>query len=119
MDCLGDAESLDGANLGIGCSNKAGDEGERGDGRLEMSCSFTPGRRTAVSGGVAVEDGRLEDSYAESRPGVGACRDGVREASGGGIFTGSGNNGPLFFLRLGRRKMVVVVETVCVVVVVA
>ena len=37
----------------------------------------------------------------------------------GGILTGNGNSGPLFFLRLGRRKnVVVVVEKVCVVVVV-
>ena len=38
---------------------------------------------------------------------------------GGGVLTGKGNRGPLFFLRLGRRKKVVVVDMVCVVVVVA
>lgn len=36
-----------------------------------------------------------------------------------GILTGSGKRGPLFFLRRGRRKKVVVVDTVWVVVVVA
>lgn len=39
--------------------------------------------------------------------------------SAGGILTGRGNKGPLFFLRRGKRKKVVVVDTVCVVVVVA
>ena len=34
-------------------------------------------------------------------------------------MTGRGNKGPLFFLRRGKRKKVVVVDTVCVVVVVA
>lgn len=36
-----------------------------------------------------------------------------------GILPGRGNKGPLFFLRRGKRKKVVVVDTVCVVVVVA
>lgn len=41
------------------------------------------------------------------------------EWSGARVLTGKGNSGPLLFLRRGRRKNVVVVETVCVVVVVA
>ena len=43
----------------------------------------------------------------------------VDELSGAGILTGKGKRGPLSFLRRGRRKIVVVVDTVCVVVVVA
>jgi hypothetical protein len=43
----------------------------------------------------------------------------VDEGSGGGNLTGKGKRGPLSFLRLGRRKNVVVVDTVWVVVVVA
>lgn len=44
----------------------------------------------------------------------------TRDGSEAGIFTGKGNRGPgFFFLRLGRRKKVVVVDTVWVVVVVA
>lgn len=43
----------------------------------------------------------------------------LRDGSGGGNFTGSGNSEPFVFLRLGSRKNVVVVDTVCVVVVVA
>lgn len=39
------------------------------------------------------------------------------EGSGGGIMTGRGKRGPLFFFLCGRRKNVVVVEIVCVVVV--
>lgn len=39
------------------------------------------------------------------------------EVSGGGILTGRGKRGPLFFFLCGRRKNVVVVEIVCVVVV--
>lgn len=39
------------------------------------------------------------------------------EGSGGGILTGKGKRGPLFFFLCGRRKNVVVVEIVCVVVV--
>ena len=37
--------------------------------------------------------------------------------AGGGILTGRGKRGPLFFFLCGRRKNVVVVEIVCVVVV--
>lgn len=43
---------------------------------------------------------------------------GVCCSSGGGSFTGSGNNELRFLLRRGSRKNVVCVETVCVVVVV-
>lgn len=39
------------------------------------------------------------------------------EGSGGGILTGRGKRGPLFFFLCGKRKNVVVVEIVCVVVV--
>ena len=44
VECLGDAELLGGGNFGIEWSNKPGDEGEVGDGRKGLSCSFTPGR---------------------------------------------------------------------------
>lgn len=66
-----------------------------------------------------VGDWRLGESYANCRSGLEVCRDGGNEDPGGGILRGRGKRGPLFFFRLGNRKKVVVVETVCVVVVVA
>ena len=45
--------------------------------------------------------------------------EGPADESGGGILTGSGKRDLLFFLRRGILKNVVVVDTVCVVVVVA
>lgn len=77
------------------------------------------GRGTAVRGERCAVEWRLGDS--DKRPfleslGVKFCSGAV---SGGGIFPGNGKRGPLFFLSLGRRKNVVVVETVWVVVVVA
>ena len=43
----------------------------------------------------------------------------LRFESEGDSLAGSGNNGPLFLFRRGRRKKVVVVDIVCVVVVCA
>ena len=67
---------------------------------------------------MLIGDWWLGESQADCRSGLEAFIEGRDEESGGGILTGSGNRGPLFFFRLGSRKNVVVVETVCVVVVV-
>ena len=60
-----------------------------------------------VGGGSCEVDWRAGESDWDGRQG----EDGI-ERSGGGILTGNGNRGPLFFFRLGKRKKVVVVETV-------
>ena len=115
---MGDTE-LDGADV-VEFLSKAASSSCPGDDNGEGSPLFlesSHGWVSAVNGGCRVGERRRGDS--DGRPFVDArgVKLVLRAGSEGGILTGSGNRGPLFFLRLGRRKNVVVVETVWVVVV--
>ena len=77
------------------------------------------GRGTTVNGGSVNKDCRFGDIDDRAEIRTDGESEAPAEVSGGGILTGSGNKGPLFFLRRGNLKNVVVVDTVCVVVVVA
>ena len=77
------------------------------------------GRWRAVNGGSVDSEGRLGDMDDRADIRTEGEADGPADESGGGILTGSGKSGPFVFLRRGSLKNVVVVDTVCVVVVVA
>lgn len=77
------------------------------------------GRGTAVRGDRCGDDRRRGDSDKRRLLDARGVADRSGDDGGGGILIGRGNRGPLFLLRRGSRKKVVVVETVWVVVVVA
>jgi len=88
-----------------------------GDGSLYIVWLSRNGRRSEDSSAAEAAEVRVGEAdvllLVDAR---GLVADEVEE-SGGGILTGRGNRGPLFFFLCGRRKNVVVVEIVCVVVV--
>ena len=92
-----------------------------GDGNGDGSPSFVwpswNGRRSGESSRVPTARDRVGDADVLALVDGRAVGAGRTEESGGGILTGKGNRGPLFFFLCGRRKNVVVVDIVWVVVV--
>lgn len=89
-----------------------GGEG-KGDGSSPLSRLLSVGNRTDECGGVRGGEARRGESegrlLVEARGVALALGDDVK----GGVFAGRGKRGPLsFLLRRGRRKKVVVVDTV-------
>jgi hypothetical protein len=94
-------------------------EGEgRGEAWSKFTISLAGLREVGRGGAPEPREGRSGDWEFLPLVEAGVVPD-VDWASGVGILTGRGKRGPLSFLRRGRRKNVVVVETVCVVMVAA
>lgn len=123
VDCADTVESVRSiglpgpANFNDETASAECDGDGNGDGAPYIVWPLGKGRGCGESSGVPTAEDRMGDAdvlaLVDAREAV-ADR---AEGSGGGILTGRGNRGPLFFFLCGRRKNVVVVEIVCVVVV--